>query len=385
MSKADSILNYLEQLASFNASLPDGSEGLNEPAVKTPPHSGTQRTSSSEKLNGVKVIKAQNEEGRVTYIVCTDNGQSINMDETGNIFIGCGKIGDDEGGGQLTARPQGAMTVKVGDTLSIEVENKLDEEKPLSVKVFGDINMEAVGGDLHLAGNNVNIRAKTDLHLIGSKVLLQGGDGAGGVVEVVANSFKTNTVFINNEVTGGVTQNVFGEYTIRQLLDPRASFNIISSGAMNITPGGDFTLNGAGRAEVLIAGLPPKPIPTAKSPNAFTLAIANGNVAHTIAAGNLTEKYTGNVTTAIEGNVTEQITGNLTESATGNYTNTIEGNATEAITGNFTHTVTGNTTETFTGNYVGKYTGTYNQNVTGTFNIIAQGVITITGAQIYLN
>ena len=50
--------------------------------------------------------------------------------------------------------------------------------------------MEAVGGDLHLAGNNVNIRAKTDLHLIGSKVLLQGGDGAGGVVEVVANSFK---------------------------------------------------------------------------------------------------------------------------------------------------------------------------------------------------
>ena len=63
------------------------------------------------------------------------------------------------------------MTVKVGDTLSIEVENKLDEEKPLSVKVFGDINMEAVGGDLHLAGNNVNINAKTDLHLIGSKVL----------------------------------------------------------------------------------------------------------------------------------------------------------------------------------------------------------------------
>ena len=104
--------------------------------------------------------------------------------------------------------------------------------------------MEAVGGDLHLAGNNVNINAKTDLYLKGSKVSLQGGDGAGGAVEIVANTFKTDTVFINNKVTGGVTQNVFGEYTIRQLLDPRASFNIISSGAMNITSGGDFSLNG---------------------------------------------------------------------------------------------------------------------------------------------
>tara|TARA_Y100000004_G_scaffold85960_1_gene96387 strand:- start:664 stop:1821 length:1158 start_codon:yes stop_codon:yes gene_type:complete len=385
MSKADSILNYLEQLASFNASLPDGSEGVNQPAVKTPPHSGTQRTSSSEKLNGVKVIKAQNEEGRVTYIVCTDNGQSINMDETGNIFIGCGKIGDDEGGGQLTARPQGAMTVKVGDTLSIEVENKLDEEKPLSVKVFGDINMEAVGGDLHLAGNNVNINAKTDLYLKGSKVSLQGGDGAGGAVEIVANTFKTDTVFINNKVTGGVTQNVFGEYTIRQLLDPRASFNIISSGAMNITSGGDFSLNGAGRAEVLIAGLPPKPIPTAKSPAAFTLTVGTGNALMSLGAGNLNQSVTGALTQAVTGAITSTFDGNIVSTFKGNVTRDYKGTMVDNIDGNVTKTYKGTYTQSVTGNHLVTSKGQYNHNVTGTFNMISQGVVTITGTQIYLN
>ena len=158
--KAKSIDKYFESV--INDGLPVDAD-LTE-VIKTPPHSGTQRTSSANKLNGVKEMKAQNEEGRVTYIVCTDNGQSLNMDEMGNIFLGCGKIGDDESGGAMTVRPHGQMIVKVGDTLSIEVENKLDEEKPLSLKVFGDINMEAVGGDLHMKGNNVNVTADTELH-----------------------------------------------------------------------------------------------------------------------------------------------------------------------------------------------------------------------------
>ena len=385
MSKSDSILNYLEQLASFNSSLPDGSEGLNKPAVKTPPHSGTQRTSSADKVNGVKVIKAQNEEGRVTYIVCTDNGQSINMDETGNIFIGCGKIGDDESGGQLTARPHGAMTVKVGDTLSIEVENKLDEEKPLSLKVFGDINMEAVGGDVHMAGNNVNITAKTDLHLKGSKVLLQGGDGAGGAVEIVANTFKTDTVFINNTVSGAVTQNVFGEYTIRQLLDPRASFNIISSGAMNITSGGDFSLNGAGRAEVLIAGLPPKPIPTARSPAAFTLSVGTGNALMNLGAGNLNQSVTGALTQAVTGAITSTFDGNIVSSFKGNVTRDYKGTMIDNVDGNVTTTYKGNYIQNVTGSHTVTSSGQFTHNITGVASILAQGVMTISGAQIYLN
>ena len=167
MSKTKSINEYFKEVA--NSGLPTG-EGLNE-TISTPPHSGTQRTSSANKLNGVKEMKAQNEDGRVTYIVCTDNGQSLNFDEVGNIFLGCGKIGDDESGGTMTVRPQGQMIVKVGDTLSIEVENGQDQEKPLSLVVYGDINMEARGGNLQMSGDNVSIKASNDMNIEASKTV----------------------------------------------------------------------------------------------------------------------------------------------------------------------------------------------------------------------
>lgn len=382
----NSISAYLDALASATASLPDGSGGSNEAAVSTPPHAADQRTTSVERINGVKITKAMNEEGRVTLIICTDNGQSINMDDTGNIFFGCGKIGDDDSGGQMTFRPQGDMTVKIGGKLSMEIENMLDEEKPLSVVTYGDVNVESKGGDVFLKGNNVTIRALKDLNLFGEKVNIQGGDDGGGAVGITANTFDTNVVFINNTVTGGITNNVTGEVVDRQILDPRAIRAISTAGHLKITCGGDLSIDCAGKMEVNVAGTPPKPIPTVKNPSSFSLSVAQGNVTHTIAAGNLTEKFTGNVTTAIEGNVTEQITGNLTESATGNYTNTVEGNFTEAITGNVTSTVTGNTTETFTGNYTATYSGNRTDTVAGLMNTTVTGNITFTSsAQIFLN
>jgi hypothetical protein len=395
----EALKNYLTSLSNFISDLPDGGD-INE-AVVTPPHSADQRSTSVDKINGVKITKAQNEEGRVTLIICTDNGQSIHMDDTGNIFFGCGKIGEDETGGQITMRPQGDMTVKVGGRFAMEVENMLDEEKPLSVVSYGDINVESKGGDVFLKGDNVTIRALKDLNLSGSTVNIQGGDGAGGAVSLVANTFKTDTVFINQTVTGGITQNVLGEATIRQILDPRACHTISSAGHLKLTAAGDFSIDVGGKMEVNVAGTPPKPIPTVKNPSTFSLSVAQGNVTHTIVAGNLTEKYTGNVTTAIEGNVTEQITGNLTESATGNYSNTVEGNFLEAITGNvtetitgnntvaitgnYTGTVTGNTTETFTGSYAGTYSGNMTETVAGLMTTTVAGLVNITGAQINLN
>ena len=379
--KAKSIDKYFEDV--IKDGLPVDAD-LTQ-VIKTPPHSGTQRTSSANKLNGVKEMKAQNEDGRVTYIVCTDNGQSLNMDEMGNIFLGCGKIGDDESGGAMTVRPHGQMIVKVGDTLSIEVENKLDEEKPLSLKVFGDINMEAVGGDVHMKGNNVNVTADTELHLKGSKVLIQGGSGGGGSVEVIGNTFKTDTTFINNTVSGAVTQTVYGEYTIRQLLDPRASFNIISSGSMNITAGGDLSANLLARAEVFVAGLPAKPIPTAKSPNAFSFTVGTGNSLVQLTAGNLTYGVTGNSTSTITGNSTSTITGNNNFTQTGNYTSTYSGTFTETVSGNATLTNSGTYTQTVAGVHNLTSSAAYTHNITGTASILAGGVMTISGTQIFLN
>ena len=213
MSKVKSVGEYFKEVN--NGGLPTG-DGLNKP-IPTPPHSGTQRTSSANKLNGVKEMKAQNEDGRVTYIVCTDNGQSLNMDETGNIFLGCGKIGDDESGGNMTVRPHGSMFVKVGDALNIEIENGQNQDKPLSVTVFGDINMEAKGGDLHMSGSNVNISAGNEMNLEAPKLALTNGKAC-GTVKITGGTIKHEAVFIKDEITGSVSQNVFGEYTILSLI-----------------------------------------------------------------------------------------------------------------------------------------------------------------------
>jgi len=397
----ESLQNYLKSLNDFIADLPDGSGGPNDAPVATPPHSADQRTTSVEKINGVKITKAMNEEGRVTLIICTDNGQSINMDDTGNMFFGCGKVGEDESGGQLTMRPQGDMTVKVGGRMAIEVENLLDETKPISVVSYGDINVESKGGDVFLKGDNVTIRALKDLNLSGSNVNIQGGDNAGGSVSLVANTFETDTTFIKNTVTGGITQNILGEATVRQILDPRASHNITSAGHLKITCAGDLSVDVGGKMEVNVAGTPPKPIPVVKNPASFSLSVAQGNSIHTIAAGNFTEAITGNVTRTNTGNTTEKYDGNYVESSSGNYTNEVSGNFVEdikgnqtltttgnfsnTITGNETRAVTGNSTITRTGNTSYTYSGNLTETVAGLMTTTVTGNLTITGAQIFLN
>ena len=196
---------------------------------------------------------------------------------------------------------------------------------------------------------------------------------------------RQDTTFINNNVTGAVTQTVFGEYTIRQLLDPRASFNIISSGSMNITAGGDLSANLLARAEVFVAGLPAKPIPTAKSPNAFSFTVGTGNSLVQLTAGNLTYGVTGNTIGTLTGNNTSTVTGNQTKTISGNHTSTYSGTFNETVTGNTTLTNSGTFTQTITGIHNVTSSAQYNHNISGIASILAGGVMTISGTQINLN
>ena len=380
--KSKSIGEYFKKV--ITDGLPKGDD-LNK-TIKTPPHSGTQRTSSANKLNGVKEMKAQNEDGRVTYIVCTDNGQSLNFDEVGNIFLGCGKIGDDESGGTMTVRPQGQMIVKVGDTLSIEVENGQDQEKPLSLVVYGDINMEARGGNLQMSGDNVSIKASNDMNIEASKTLTMGNGKSCGNVHISGGTIKHEAVFIKDEISGSISQSVYGEYTIKQLLSPNASFNLISSGAFNLTAGGDLTVKGLARAEARIAGKPPIGKPTATTQNAFLFNVLTGNSKIDFKAGNvISDIKAGNHTHTTTGNSTSTITGNQTKTISGNHTSTYSGTFNETITGATTLTNQAAYTQTITGVHTVDSKGSYTHNITGIASILGSGIMTITGTQINLN
>ena len=102
-------------------------------------------------------------------------------------------------------RPHGSMIVKVGDTLSIEVENKQNVKNPLSLKVFGDINLEAEGADVALKGKNVKISADSQLSLISNDIFVGDTEGACGIVKIATGTLKTDTFFIKSAYLGNLT------------------------------------------------------------------------------------------------------------------------------------------------------------------------------------
>ena len=112
--------------------LPDGTGGKYTVPPDTAPSSATNPALMSKtRLLGTKEMRHLNDENKATYLLATDNGQSIYMDETGNIFIGSAKVGEDEQGGQIILRSQGDMILKCGGRMVIEIENFLKAEKPL--------------------------------------------------------------------------------------------------------------------------------------------------------------------------------------------------------------------------------------------------------------
>ena len=156
-----------------NKPLPDGTGGKYTVPPDTAPSSATNPALMSKtRLLGTKEMRHLNDENKATYLLATDNGQSIYMDETGNIFIGSAKVGEDEQGGQIILRSQGDMILKCGGRMVIEIENFLKAEKPLSLKIGGDINIESVAHTVHLSGKNVNVHADQELHLSGEKLSL---------------------------------------------------------------------------------------------------------------------------------------------------------------------------------------------------------------------
>ena len=204
----------------------------------------------------------------------------------------------------------------------------LNQEKPISIKCFGDVNVESVDGHLAMKGKNVTVRADNDLNLFGSNIKVQAGENAGGALSVTAGNIATVSSFIENE-TSGWFQKCKGEYTIRQVEDPRASFNINTLGHLKIQSIGDCKVSHGGRFQHQIGGIIPKP-PTVTSKDAYSILVAKGDTSFTSTAGNHTELFTaGNVTkTMSAGNLTQTVTGSVTRASTNDVTETATKNYT---------------------------------------------------------
>jgi len=350
--------------------LPDGTGGKYTVPPNTAPSSATNPAwMSKSRLLGTKELRHLNDENRATYLLATDNGQSIYMDETGNIFIGSAKIGEDEQGGQVIIRSQGNLVLKCGGRMLIEVENLLNEEKPLSLKIGGEINIESTGNQVSIHGKNVKVSADTDLTLSGEKVMIQAGKGAGNF-EVTCGEFAMDNTLANIQSSGPWKHTLESNYELYQNhLKGTMHFN--SRGVIDIRSTDSMKLDVGGRLHVDVGGV--GKWPNTPAPHSFKLTAKTGD-----AKMEFTE---GKMDLTVGKNYTETIGGNNTQTITGNHTFTQSGStATETYSGDLLTTVTKDWSQLVTVNSLIKSEGTFNMMGTGATQLSSQSTLNLTSS-----
>ena len=355
--------------------LPDGTGGKYTVPPNTAPSSATNPALMAKtRLLGTKELRHLNDENRATYLVATDNGQSIYMDETGNVFIGSAKVGEDEQGGQIILRSQGNMVLKVGGRLLIEIENLLDEEKPLSLKIGGELNIESTGNTVNIHGKNVKVSADQELHLAGEKVSIEAGKGAGNL-EMICGSFAMENTNADIKSSGPWKHELESNYELHQNhLKGTMHFN--SRGVIDIRSTDSMKLDVGGRLHVDVGGV--GKWPNTPAPHSFKLTAKTGYASM--------EFTDGKMDLTVGKNFTETIRGNNTQTITGNHTFTQNGTtATETYSGDLMTTVTKDWSQLVTVNSLIKSDGTFNMMGIGatqlssqsTLNLTSQGAMTL--------
>jgi len=353
-----------------NQELPDGTGGKYTVPPDTAPSSATNPALMAKtRLLGTKELRHLNDENRATYLVATDNGQSIYMDETGNVFIGSAKVGEDEQGGQIILRSQGNMVLKVGGRLLIEIENLLDEEKPLSLKIGGELNIESTGNTVNIHGKNVKVSADQELHLAGEKVSIEAGKGAGNL-EMICGSFAMENTNADIKSSGPWKHELESNYELHQNhLKGTMHFN--SRGVIDIRSTDSMKLDVGGRLHVDVGGV--GKWPNTPAPHSFKLTAKTGD-----AKMEFTE---GKMDLTVGKNFTETIGGNNTQTITGNHTFTQNGTtATETYSGDLMTTVTKDWSQLVTLNTLIDSKGTFNMMGKGATQLSSQSSLNLTSS-----
>ncbi len=371
-----------------NGGLPNSNTA--RPSDSNPGSAVEEALMAAERLFGCKILRQVNPEGRITFILCTDNGQKLDFDEKGNVFIGAAKVGEDEDGGNMTLRAFGDLTLKVGGKLNLEIENFLDEDKPISITSFGDVNVESVDGHVAMKGKNVTITADSDLTLKGNAIKLQAGEpdqtgACSGTIERSAGKITTKCAFQELECSGQKKETVKGHYTIDMKDDKRSLYSLDTNGHVEIKASCDGIFDFGGKFKHKIGGKLSTPIPKVKG-DSYSLTVDTGNTSFTSTKGNHTIELTkGNwERTLSEGNFTDTITGNsertITKSLTDNITKSWKIDYKDlnlTNTGNEVRTISGDSTTTVSKKY--SLTSTEIMSLTSSANVI------IDGAKIMLN
>lgn len=194
------------------------------------------------------------------------NGQTaFHFDSNGNMILATGKPLGGCGGKAIIIANESqqkyrsyALEVTGNDDQTEETLNSTGNTETVkvpaySICVYGDVAIEAVGGDIGLKGDNITLNASSTLTLkSGENVLLQSGEG-GGNFDIVSGNVNLQAVNFKKSVSGGEYSEGAGEFKVEQNkkgavteLSTPGSLNQIVNGNYTLGVSGDYAINTGG-------------------------------------------------------------------------------------------------------------------------------------------
>lgn len=191
----------------------------------------------------------------------TDGSSCFHIDENRNIHIQTGKSAvDGANGGNLVLTSD--EVIQLCDAYDLEVGGKDDENEPdpsgkgestepaYSIKVYGNANIVATGGDLQLGGDNVLITAKEQVKIDGGQQVLIDANKGGGKITNLCGEHKIVAKNVVNELTASFYINGPEEITFNQ----KVAFDPVSGKVQINTPGASISSNATGSQSTVILG-----------------------------------------------------------------------------------------------------------------------------------
>lgn len=190
------------------------------------------------------------------------NGKmAFHLGADGNMTFSAGAPGQSGCGGKLVLNSQSQL--QKAESIAIEVTGRPDggtvektadddgnvEEKNLpsySLKVYGPVNIEALGGDCSVKGDNVLVSSNSTLNLKSNKdINIQAGEN-GGKINMTAASVNVDAAFFNKKISGGDYTEGAGEVEVKQNKSG-SEVRIDTPGSVRYIVNGDYTVGVKGK------------------------------------------------------------------------------------------------------------------------------------------
>ncbi len=281
-----------------------------KPSGDEPPFYGSTPIPTYSYMFGDFTLTAYNfEEDGSSGIALYDGKTAFHIDNQGNMIFTTGQPSQSGCGGKMVMNSEASLQ-KTG-SVSIEVTGRpndgelgkeknssggVDEKKlpAYSLKVYGDVLIECVGGEAVIKGDNITLNASSTLNLNSGKDINISAGGEGGRINMIGGTFALNTGFFEKNLSGGEYSKGAGEVQIEQY-NPNATTSVSTPGSINYTVNGDYEVGVTGNYKQIVN-------------KNYSLSV-DQDYGHTV-KGNYSEKIEGKQKTVIDGKSVNQTTQN---------------------------------------------------------------------------